>query len=101
MQLSVKKGRAHWPPLEGDYTEASVDKVFSNEIISEQVEDTIQTTTDYYGDISEYKLNNITDRNNKNYISSCPWISYAEIADLPFTNNQLNKPLIDISILDT
>lgn len=87
--------------LEGDYAEASVDKVFSNEIISEQVEDIVQTTTDYYGDISEYKLNNITDRNNKNYISSCPWISYAEVADLPFTNNQLNKPLIDISILDS
>lgn len=97
--------------LEGDYTEASVDKVFSNESAKEQ------SDVEFYNQRSEtyvpisYERNKNTNmidmdtgKPNPYYVSSCPWISKVMMttSDIVFSENgSLSTKILDVKLLNS
>lgn len=96
--------------LEGNYLEAPVNKVFSNETIGEQsdVEFYNKQTRTYFVESCERNMNTnminpITNKPNPNYISSCQWVTRVNTRQntIKFApDGTLSTQIFDVEILN-
>ena len=96
--------------LEGDYTEVSVDNVFSNEIINDQIQRTFNNFQTNIYNVEKYEINTNTNLinpytklPNPSYVSSCPWVSTVILPESEFkfySNGKLKTEICSVEFLN-